>query len=307
MQLARLIIVFVCLAFSACQSTPPDVARTWSLPPGVKVLHVNGYDMAYIERGSGVPVILIPGALVDYRNYAAQMEPFSANYRVISVSLRHYYPEHWNGSGNDFSYQQHAADVAAFIQALNAGPVHLVGHSRGGTVAMLVASAHPELVRSLVVAEGGRGVSAFMPTDPKSAEETKASANVYKRVLERLNQGDVEGGLSIFAAAVNGPRAWEEKYTETVKQLYRDNVWTIKGNANESADAFTCADARRITAPTLLLGAEQSPVIFHLVLDKIKACMNAPEHKVVEHSAHSMHRLNPAGFNQAVLSFLEAH
>jgi pimeloyl-ACP methyl ester carboxylesterase len=193
MRLARWFVALICIAFSACQSTPADVARTWSLPPGVKFLRVNGYDMAYVERGAGVPVVLVHGSLSDYRYFAAQMEPFSARHRVISVSLRHYYPEHWDGNGSDFSYQQHAADVAAFIQALNAGPVHLIGHSRGGTVAMFVANAHPELVRSLVIAEGGRNVRAFMPTDPKYAEEAKAAAALSRQVLERLNQGDIEG------------------------------------------------------------------------------------------------------------------
>jgi pimeloyl-ACP methyl ester carboxylesterase len=110
----------------------------------------------------------------------------------------------------------------------------------------------------------------------------------------------------MFAASVNGPRAWEEKYPETAKQAYRDNAWTIKGAVNENADAYTCADAQRISVPTLLLGADQSPVIFHVVMDNIAQCMKAPERKLVEHSAHSMPRLNPPGFNQAVLGFLAA-
>jgi esterase len=35
---------------------------------------------------------------------------FASNYRVIGVNLRHYFPEKWNG-GNDFSIEQHVADV----------------------------------------------------------------------------------------------------------------------------------------------------------------------------------------------------
>ncbi|MFP4594199.1 hypothetical protein [Ralstonia sp.] len=42
-------------------------------------------------------------------------------------------------------------------------------------------------------------------------------------------------------------------------------------------------------------------------MDNIAQCMKAPERKLVEHSAHSMPRLNPPGFNQAVLGFLAAH
>ncbi len=39
-----------------------------------------------------------------------------------AVSLRHFYPERWNGEGEDFSLRQHASDLAAFIQGLHAGP-----------------------------------------------------------------------------------------------------------------------------------------------------------------------------------------
>jgi len=42
-------------------------------------------------------------------------------------------------------------------------------------------------------------------------------------------------------------------------------------------------------------------------MDNIAQCMKAPERKLVEHSAHSMPRLNPPGFNQAVLGFPAAH
>lgn len=48
-------------------------------------------------------------------------------------------------------------DVAAVIRASTSEPVHLVGHSMGAHTAMLVAAAHPELVRSLVLLEGAEG------------------------------------------------------------------------------------------------------------------------------------------------------
>lgn len=42
-------------------------------------------------------------------------------------------------------------DVHAFVSSLDLGPVHLVGHSLGGAVALQFALDHPELVRSLVL------------------------------------------------------------------------------------------------------------------------------------------------------------
>ena len=120
---------------TASVPAPAAVPRTWALPEGVKTLAVNGYEMAYVERGSGPPLVLVHGAGLDFRYWAGQMEPFSVKYRTIAVSLRHYYPEPWRGDG-EFSLNEHVADLIAFIKQLGAGSVHLVGHSRGATVAL---------------------------------------------------------------------------------------------------------------------------------------------------------------------------
>jgi len=116
-----LLICLTSLLLVSCRSALP---RTWELPPGVKATQVNGYDMAYVEQGQGVPLVMIHGSLSDYRAFRAQREPFGGKYRAIAVSLRHYYPEPWNGRGGSFSERQHAADVAAFIKSLDAGPAH---------------------------------------------------------------------------------------------------------------------------------------------------------------------------------------
>ncbi|MCJ2115670.1 hypothetical protein MKK65_03510 [Methylobacterium sp. J-001] len=73
---------------------------------------MQGYPLAYQEAGSGEPIVLVHGSLGDYRIWYAQVPVLSKQYRVLSLSLRHYYPERWDGVGEDFSISQHAADVA---------------------------------------------------------------------------------------------------------------------------------------------------------------------------------------------------
>ncbi|CAN7765097.1 hypothetical protein LJR175_007241 [Variovorax sp. LjRoot175] len=60
---------------TSCAQTPP---RTWELPVGAKALRVNGYDMAYVERGAGQAIVLVHGSPLDYRYFAGIMEPLSA-------------------------------------------------------------------------------------------------------------------------------------------------------------------------------------------------------------------------------------
>jgi esterase len=72
----------------------------------------------------------------------------SRKHRVIPVSPRHFFPEQWDGRGGKFTIAQHVADVIAFIEALQSGPVDLWGHSRGGHNAFRVAQQRPELCGS---------------------------------------------------------------------------------------------------------------------------------------------------------------
>src|ERR1700704_3303164 len=105
----------------------------------MQTLRVNGFDMAYLEVGQGPPLVCVHGSLCDFRVWSAVLGPLSRKHRVIAVSLRHFFPEHWDGVGDSYSIAQHVADMIAFIENLGAGPVDLMGHSRGGHVSFRVA------------------------------------------------------------------------------------------------------------------------------------------------------------------------
>lgn len=85
----------------------------------MQTFRVNGYDMAYLEIGEGPPLVCVHGTLGDFRTWYSVLGPLSQNHRVISVSLRHFFPEHWDAVGDDYKMAQHVADVIGFIEQVS--------------------------------------------------------------------------------------------------------------------------------------------------------------------------------------------
>jgi esterase len=283
-------------------------AKAGELPPGAKALPVNGYPMAYVENGSGRPLIMVHGALSDYRTWSAQMEPLGKSNRAIAVSLRHYFPERWDGKGGNFSWKQHVADTIGFVKALDAGPVDLVGHSRGGLVAFEVARAQPSLIRTLILAEPGlildeTGFGASLQDHSAAKTAVNERAARVKSVLNRFQEGDMEGGLEIFIDAVSGPGSWKN-LPEAVRQMVRDNAWTIKGIEEEQRRPVNCRDLESLVMPVLLVGGEKSPPRYGQILTVIEPCLKQRERVTLPNASHGMHRMNPTAFNDSVAQFL---
>jgi pimeloyl-ACP methyl ester carboxylesterase len=79
-----------------------------------------------------------------------------------------------------FGLEAHVADVAELLKHMACSPVVLIGHSWGAVVALAVAHCHPELVRGVVLVDGG-----LPPAQGSTSEQSTTRAS--ERVLARLN------------------------------------------------------------------------------------------------------------------------
>lgn len=95
----------------------------------VRRVAANGLTFAYVEEGSGSPVVLIQGSMLDYREWSKQIKPLARHYRVIAYSRRYHWPNAPPTANADASLEVQVEDLAAIIKTLKIGPAHLVGHS----------------------------------------------------------------------------------------------------------------------------------------------------------------------------------
>jgi esterase len=272
-------------------------AAPWALPPDVKTLEVNGYPMAFLESGTGEPVVLVHGSGADYRTWRRQVESPPRGFRLIAISLRHYYPERWDGEGDKFSEDQHAEDLGRFIETLAVGPVFLVAHSSGGRVAVRTAQKRPMLVKKLVLMEGL--FNALLLESASEDGEPQIGA-VRKAVRARFEQGDIDGGLELWVDR-DTPGTWARRGEEE-RQRSRDNAWPLI--ARESGKPVTCADLGGLKMPVLLLQGEKTPRRYASIVDATHKCLPSAERATIPEAGHAMHAMNPAGFEKMLVQFL---
>ncbi|MFA5862169.1 MAG: alpha/beta fold hydrolase [Candidatus Thermoplasmatota archaeon] len=89
-------------------------------------------------RGSGPPIVLLHGVLRSTAAWRGVAQRLHAAGRTVILA-------------EDEDHARAPNDAAADLIALMGEGAHLVGHSRGGTVASWVAAERPELARSLVL------------------------------------------------------------------------------------------------------------------------------------------------------------
>lgn len=152
------------------------------------------------------PAILIHGTF-SWATLAFEWQrPLARQRRVLLPDRRGFgaSPDLHSGSPGEEGVTSDYAVDAGDIGALMGGGAHLVGHSYGGTVAMLAAAAHPGLVRSLTLIEPcAHGVAADDPVVARSIEDGR-------RYMAGARRGTA--GEYVRAAFGAGPRPEPESW-----------------------------------------------------------------------------------------------
>jgi len=263
----------------------------------------NGVSFTYIDEGTGPPVVLVHGSVSDYREWSNQLAPLARHYRVIAYSRRYHWPNVPPGKDADASVERQADDLAAIIQTMGIAPAHIVGHSYGGAVALNLALRHPELVRTLMLAEPG--ISGVLGDTSENDAVSKESQAVRAEMKEAFASGDAERIIRTYAARV-APGEFEKAPPE-VRQMLLANVPAFQLDFTSRRSPFTCDDARRVAVPVLILSGDRSPMGLQRIAEAAARCIKAARLVRIPQATHWMQHDHAQAFNDAVLAFLAGH
>lgn len=114
----------------------------------MSTVQAGDLEVFWVERGEGVPVVLIHGNWSTSSWWEPTLERVPPGLRTIAYDLRG--RGQTRGPDSDYTIPSLAADLAAFADALKLDRFHVVGHSLGSAVAMEFALQQPARLRSLV-------------------------------------------------------------------------------------------------------------------------------------------------------------
>lgn len=272
----------------------------------VKV-HVNGVDLHYIEQGEGEPLILLHGGQGDYRSWTAQVEALSPHYRVISYSRRYNYPNDNPLTATYRTAYTEAEDLGAFIRHLRLGRVHFVGTSAGALTALVLATQHPDLVRSMVLAEPP--ILHWAKEDAQGELlYTQFMATTWKPATAAFQAGDDQGAMRILVDTFGGAGRFDRLPPEArTVAMQNSRFFKASTSSPDPFPALAKEKVKRLKMPILIIGGENTLKINKLVNAELARLLPKAEQATIPQAGHGSARDNPQAFNAVVVKFLKNH
>jgi pimeloyl-ACP methyl ester carboxylesterase len=265
----------------------------------MKRLDAGDAVIAYADEGDGDVVLLLHGSFTADWFVPVGRRLVDEGYRVLRMHRAGY------GQSKDLtegvSVAAHADHVVRVLEDAGVQSAHVVGHSSGASVALQLAHADPDLVRSLVLLE---------PAFPYAPDEPSNPA--MPRAIEAARAGDYEQAFELFLAGVSGSGFREVFIRELGEEGLREAVASSQYFFLAEAAAlagwkFGAREAAGITAPTLLVvggEGERLNTPHRARSAQLSAWMPHPETQMLPGVSHSMPLEDPALVTETIRGFI---
>jgi haloalkane dehalogenase len=142
-------------------------------PFNTKTISIDGQHMSYVEEGQGETILFVHGTPSWSFEWRGLIKALSPTHRCIA-------PDHigfgLSAKPKDYNYtsQQHAANLDAFITALGLTHIILVVHDFGGPIGLNYAVNNADNIKRLIILNTWAWNSTRMPGYEKSAKILKS-------------------------------------------------------------------------------------------------------------------------------------
>jgi pimeloyl-ACP methyl ester carboxylesterase len=214
----------------------------------------------YNESGAGPTVVLLPGSCSTGAAWRPIIEAWDGRFRCVTTSLLGYGRTAERRSASDPSIA-HEAEIVETVIRRAGGPVHLVGHSFGGLVAVAVALRKEVPLAGLVVVEAP--AMELLRERAEDADVYRAFHSMNEVYFAAFERGDRQAVASMidFYGGAGTYASWPERARAYAEETTAVNIldW-----ASAYAFPLTARMLGAIDVPTLVLwGGASHPAAQH--------------------------------------------
>lgn len=275
-------------------TTNPATGAVTDRPADVQfssVLLKTGVRLRYAYKGdpAGTPVIMLHGFTDSWFSFTPILPLLDKKYRVYILDQRGHGESDRPVGG--YALQQFAADVVAFMDAMNVKQATIVGHSMGSFVAQHVAVTAPERVTKLVL-EGSattarnpvvtglqREINTLADQVPEKFARDFQVSTVFQPLPQDFMDGVVRESLRLPA------HVWREVIAELL--------------APEAA-----VELKNIKVPTLIVWGDKETVFPRSEQDLLTSALRNSVLKIYPDTGHSPHWERPERYAKDLQEFI---
>lgn len=244
---------------------------------------------AYKGNPSGTPVIMLHGYTDSWFSFSTVLPLLNNKYRVYILDQRGHGDSDRPTGG--YAMQQFAADVIAFMDAMNIKQATIVGHSMGSFVAQHVAALAPERVNKLVlegsattirnntVLELQREIGTLSDQVPEKFVREFQLSTVYQPLSQEFLQSIMKQSMKIPA------NVWREVMAEMVAP-YAD------------------VELKKIKTPTLIVWGDKETIFPRSEQDSLVSALKNSKLRVYADTGHAPHWERPEWFVKDLQDFI---
>lgn len=263
-----------------------------------RMLNVGDAAISYEVTGRGTPLVFIHGWTHNKSVWDDQVTAFSKRYRVVRYDSRGF------GKSTGFADESvEPLDLLVLLEALRIDRAYIVGHSRGGGVALRFAAAYPDKVDGLVLY--GSAPPADFPYPPESAE--------LGRLFGSFQGVAKQHGLdSVWKLLLTTDLTWVPPGRTDVSERYR-RLWTSYSGRDlldprppsGKVPMPNIARLSTLRMPTLVIIGDHEMSFMAAAADTFASRIPNVTKVVIPDAGHGAHFAQPATFNSALMDFLD--
>ncbi|MFX0018205.1 MAG: alpha/beta fold hydrolase [Promethearchaeota archaeon] len=241
---------------------------------------IGDIKIYYAIFGTGEPVFLLHGGMVDYTSWFFQIKELAKYFRIITPDTR----AHGRTTDSDkpLSYQLFASDISKLMEKLDIKKASFIGWSDGGCTSLVLGLDYPELVNKLVLIGTPYNISNYYP-------------DIFEQ-FGNVDPNNLPKGYKFIKKAyekvASNPDNWPNLLKKGMDMALKE-------------PNFTLEQLKNIENPSLIIDGEKEQLYPLKAIQEMADAIPDARLEVIPGGTHLVLMEKPKLVNQLIVSFLK--